>query len=198
MTPVRSTSGAPTRRRPADGRRLRAVVLGAAAAVLGAGVLLAGCGGGDDSLTAEEWANQFCTVTNTWTDSVREATDDVRDATVSVDGLRAAATETREATDAYVVELRDLGAPDTSTGDSIETAVEELADEVDREAAEIEDAVEDVSGVAGVASAARDVGASVGAMFVSFSRLSEVLEESDPEGELEQAFESSDACGDLG
>jgi hypothetical protein len=75
--------------------------------------------------------------------------------------------------------------------------VEELADEIETEKREIEDAIEDVSGITGVTAAVSVVAASLTAMGERFEQTFERLENLDPEGELRQAFEDADACDDL-
>src|SRR5688500_13274214 len=91
-------------------------------------------------------------------------------------GLEEAVADAREATDAYVAELRSLGAPDVGSSDDVEAAIESLADELEGETAEIEDAFDDATGVTGPATVGREVAHSVGAMFTSLERTLESLE----------------------
>ena len=51
-------------------------------------------------------------------------------------------------TEDFLEELRDLGGPDTPSGDAVEQEVEELSDIVDAEREDIRQAVEDASGLA--------------------------------------------------
>jgi hypothetical protein len=162
--------------------------------------LAAGCGDDepDESATAA-WADSFCTATVDWTTELERIVDDLGDlSNLSSAAIEESAQEARDATDAYVEDVRDLGSPETEGGDEIESSLETLADEVDEEMAEIEDSVEDIEGLTGLATAGREVAASVTAMFTALQTVFETLESSDPAGELETAFDESDACQDLG
>jgi len=169
-----------------------------AACLTSLALIAAGCAGDDDSLSAAEWADAFCTATRDWSDDMEQVRDDADDSTISIETLAESAGDARERTDAYAAELRDLGLPEVESADQIETAIASLADEVDAEAAEIEDAVEDASGVTGLASAGREIAASVGAMFTSYARTAEAIEDADVDGELEQAFRNAEPCRELG
>jgi hypothetical protein len=152
-----------------------------------------GCGGGDEGRSAAEWATEFCTSTREWGDEIERITDDVGDLRSLTDELEEAVAAAREATDAYAGELRALGPPDTESSEEIESAIEELAGELDAETAEIEDAFDDASGLSGPATVGREVASSVAAMFTSLERTFESIESADVE-ELEQAFEDTEAC----
>jgi hypothetical protein len=157
-----------------------------------------GCASDDDSLSAAEWTDAFCTATRDWSDDVEQVRDDADGSSVSIETLAQAAGDARERTDVYVAELRSLGPPEVESADQIEAAIATLADEVDAEAAEIEDVVEDATGVTGLASAGREIAASVGAMFTSFSRTAEAIEDAGVDGELEQAFRDAEPCDEIG
>ena len=86
---------------------------------------------------------------------------------------------------------------DTDSGDEIESSLEQLADEVEAEKAEIENALEDVSGITGLATAGREVAASVSSMFVALERAFQEFEDADVNGELQTAFEESSACDEI-
>jgi methyl-accepting chemotaxis protein len=157
----------------------------------------AGCGGGGDGQSAAEWATEFCTSTREWGDEIERITDDVRDLRALTDELEEAVAAAGEATDAYADDLRTLGPPDTGSAAEIESAVEDLADELDAEIAEIEDAFDDASGISGPATVGREVASSVAAMFTSLERTFEAIGDADVE-ELEQAFEDTEACDRIG
>src|SRR5215211_1696625 len=83
----------------------------------------AGCGGSDNSSEAsptEEWASGFCTAITDWTTSLQDVTSQFSDTSnLSEDGLQSAAADIRSATDTLVSDFRDLGAPDTESGDEV-------------------------------------------------------------------------------
>ena len=101
-----------------------------------------------------EWADGFCTAVTSWTDELRRIGDDLRDpSSLSIDALKQAAGDVNAATDAFVEDVRALGAPETKSGREVQDSLENLADTVDAEKAEIEEAIEDASGVTGAAAA---------------------------------------------
>jgi hypothetical protein len=170
-----------------------------AALVLSLGVV-AGCAGDDepDENATAAWADSFCTATLAWSTEVQRIAEDLGDFQgLSSAAISGAADQARDATDDFVSEVRGLGSPETEGGDEIESSLETLATEIEGEMDEIEDAVDDLQGLSGIVTAGRDVAASVSAMFVSLQRVFETFEESDPAGELETAFEQSDACDEI-
>jgi gas vesicle protein len=164
-------------------------------------LVAAGCGGDDESSTTsapEAWAQSFCTAVTTWTDELQTIGGDLRDpSNLNEDGLQEAASSVSSATDAFVDDIKALGAPDTESGEEIRDSVQSLADTVDDEKATIEQAAEDVSGVADLAGAVSTVGSALSAMASAFQSTLDTIENADADGELESAFESAEACSDL-
>jgi hypothetical protein len=159
-------------------------------------VVAVSCGGDNDRPSASDWATTFCTSTREWGDEVEQSVDEVRDLSSLTEELENAVESVREATDAYVAGLRDLGAPDVDSPDDVDAALEELADELDAETAEIEDAFDDASGLSGPRTVGREVAASVAAMFTSLERTFESI--ADADGELEESLADNAACKELG
>jgi len=163
-------------------------------------LVAAGCGGDDSSeaSAAAEWADEFCTITREWGDELQRIGDEVGDLqSLSSDAIREAGEEADAATDAYVEDVRALGRPETESGQEVEDSLETLADEIEAESAEIEDAIEDASGITGIATTAREISTSLVAMFTALEQALEALEAADVDGELETALGESDACDDL-
>jgi hypothetical protein len=175
--------------------------LALAALVLGVLALVAaGCGGGDDEELSqtEQWASGFCTSVTTWTDSLSEVGDSLSDASsLSADALNDAEEDLSAATETFVDEVRGLGSPGTEAGDEVESSLEALGETLDTETAKIQEAVEDASGLTGLASAISAVGTSLTAMGTAFQTALGAIEDADVEGELEAAFESTPACDEL-
>jgi ABC-type transporter Mla subunit MlaD len=176
-------------------RLLLAIVACAALAFVAAG-----CGDDDAETTAAaEWAEEFCTATRTWGDEIQRIGGDLTDvASQSAETVSGAADEVRAATDTYLETVRALGRPDTDSGQEVEDSVAELSDEVAAESAEIEDAIDDLTGITGVVTAAREITASASAMFTALERTLEAIESADAGGELEAALDEADACGAIG
>lgn len=173
------------------------------AAVLALALLAAACGGDDEpaagEATANEWADGFCTAVTMWTDDLEEIGDTVGDpSSLSVDTIEQAAQDANAATEEFVDDVRALGAPDTESGNDVEDAVEALADSVDTERDEIEQAIDDASGITGVTAAVATIGASLSAMATALQSTFETLENADLDGELQAALEQSSACDEIG
>jgi hypothetical protein len=158
-------------------------------------LVAASCGGDDEEISSTTaWAEEFCATTRAWGDELERIGEDLDLSSISSDGLEQAGEEARDATDTYIEAIRDLGGPETESGDEIEVSVEELADEVEAERNEIEDAVDDASGLGGAVTAARDIASSVAAMFTALERTLEAIDEADVDGELETAFDEAESC----
>lgn len=166
------------------------VLLVAALALVGAS-----CGGDDEpeASSATEWADEFCTAVTVWTGELENIGNTLA-SSLSTDALEAAAADVSSATDAFVEDVRGLGAPDTESGQEIEDSVEALADSAEAEKAKIEEAVEDASGLTGAAAAAAVFGTSLSTMATAFETTLEAFEDADVDGELEAAFEEAPAC----
>lgn len=162
----------------------------------------AGCGGDDEpaagEATASEWADDFCTAVTEWTDELQRIGDDFGDpSSLSADTIEQAARDANAATDEFVSEVRSLGAPDIESGEEIRDSLETFADSVEAERDEIEEAIEDTSGITGITAAVAAIGASLSAMATAFQTTFETLESSDVSGELETALEESSACDEI-
>jgi hypothetical protein len=163
-------------------------------------VISPGCGGGDESSasTAAEWANGFCTTVTAWTDELQRIGDDLRDpSSISRDSLDQAANEIETATDVFVEDVRNLGAPETASGQAVEDAVQILADTIESEKANLTAAVEGVSDLTEVATAVTAIGTSLTAMGTAFQNALTAIESADVDRELETAFEQTDSCNEL-
>ena len=93
--------------------------------------------------------------------------------------------------------LKDLGRPDTSSGEQVENAVKDLTTKLESSAAEIETAVEGVSSVADIASAVGTITTTLTALGTTAESAVQTLEDADVSGELKTAFDQADSCEDL-
>jgi methyl-accepting chemotaxis protein len=158
--------------------------------------LAAGCGGDDDSgsSAATEWADGLCSAITDWTESVQATSNSLKGGNLSEDSLRDAANDYKSATQEFVDEVRDLGTPDTESGEQAKEEIDQLADSVEENVTKIEDAVDDGGGLAttvsAVTTALSGMGEQLSAAFTSLQQL-------DPGGELEEAFRDADACDEL-
>jgi hypothetical protein len=179
------------------------VKLAAALALLVASLALvaAGCGG-DDEASADptaEWAEGFCTAITTWTDSITEATDELRSlSSLNRDSFEQAGEDIRTATQAFGDDLRALGSPETESGDEAKQAIDDFATTLDEDSADIETAIQDVSGITDIPGAVQDITASLSSMNAAFSTMLKAIRTGDAQDELQTAFENADACDDIG
>ena len=124
------------------------------AAVLGAlAFLAAGCGGDDDSSKTTQWAGNLCSAMTTWTDSLGDATSSLQSNGLSQASIQSAVDDAKTATQTFVDDLKNLGAPDTQAGADAQDAVNELAADLDQDVTDARAAIENSSTVAG-----RDLG----------------------------------------
>ena len=177
---------------------MRFIALIACVATLG--LVAAGCGGddGDEASSADVWADEVCTTIQEWADGLDVILEDLGDvSSLSEDAVEEAADEADAVTGDFIQELRDLGAPDTPSGDAIEQEVEELADTVDAEREDVRQAVDGADGLGGVAQAVGEVGASVAEMTAAVEQTLEAIDTADVEGEVRTAIDESAACDAL-
>ena len=147
---------------------------------------------------ADEWAESFCSTVQAWGDELERIGEEVGDvSSLTTDSLEDAANDADAATEQFVEEIRDLGAPDTESGDAVEQELEELADEVDAEREEVREAVDDIEGLGDLADAVGTIGTSIAAMGTALQETLQALEDADVQGELETALENAESCDTL-
>lgn len=180
--------------------RSRAVVT---ALVLALALVAAGCGGSDSDSDADAsptaaWASGFCSAVTTWTDALQDVTSQFTDTSnLSEEGLRSAAEDAKSATNVLVDDIRDLGAPDTESGEEVRSSLDSLSTTLEDEAAEIEEAVENISGLTGIPTAVSTVTSSLSAMGNAFASTLQTIEDADGDGELQAALADSPECAGI-
>lgn len=179
--------------------RVRPLLAALAALAASLALVAASCGGDDsDAAATVDWANDFCTAVTDWTSALGTIGESLGDpSALNEDALRDAVEDVNAATEELVEDVRALGRPDTESGDEIESTIDSFADAVEAEKEEVEQALEDAEGITGAVSAATSISASVQAMGTEFQTAFERLEDLDPDGELEDAFEQADACEEI-
>lgn len=164
----------------------------------------AGCGGGSSSSSNEEadptaaWASRFCSAVTTWTDDVQGITQGFTDPTnLSQDGLQSAAEDARTSTQQLIDSLKDLGAPDTDSGDEVRSALDTLSTTLDTETAQIQETAQGVTSVTDVPSAITEISSSLSALNTAFSNTLQTIQNADTKGELQAALEDSPECANI-
>jgi hypothetical protein len=170
-----------------------------------AALALSGCGGsnggGDSSSTtsASEWADGLCSAIGDWTDSVSSATTSLKGDDLNEDSVKSAVDDVGDATESFVDDVKGLGTPDTEAGQKAKESLDSLANNLDDDLAEIKAAgAYFTEGVSGALSAVTKISQTLSTMEQQISSTFSELEQLDTHGELEDAFQQSDSCNDLG
>jgi hypothetical protein len=148
-------------------------------------------------MSTAEWADGVCTAITTWTSSITAAGDSLKGGNISEDSLQSAADDVTSATETLKSDLDDLGKPDTEVGQEAKDSLDQLSSDLKTGTDSIETAVDDASGVNGVVSAVATVSTTLATMGDQVSSTVTSLEQLDPKGELQTAFEQSSACQQL-
>jgi hypothetical protein len=162
----------------------------------------AGCMGDDGTETSStaEWADAFCTAVTTWTTEIGRVAENLT-ADVSAEGVEQAREDLSTATDALIEEVEGLGAPDIESGEEVEEAIVAFRETADAERDEVEQAVDEAleedTGTSGIAAALGVVGGSLQTMSTALQTMFQAFEDADAGGELNTAFEESEACQEI-
>ena len=170
-----------------------APVLAAVAAAL---ALAAGCGGGNDTSAAEEWAGSVCSAASTWTSSIQSISETLKQDPTQA-GAEKALADLKSSTQTLVDDLKGLGPPETDAGQEAEDSLNTLADNLDQSMSTIESAIDGVSGASGVLSAISVVSGALATMGQNITSTVDSLQQLDGGQELKDAFEQADSCADL-
>jgi ABC-type transporter Mla subunit MlaD len=160
-------------------------------------IVAAGCGGNDTS-SAESWANDVCTELDTWATSVSTTIRNVmsQGAGVSRADLRGAANQASSATSDLVDGLKAIGPPDTASGDDAQQEVNQLADELSGHADKVRSLVENSpSTLSGLVTTAQSVLGQIGTAADQVKATLASLEQLG--SDLKSGIEQSDACTEL-
>ena len=175
--------------------------LAAALALLAVLVALAaGCGGSGSSdssssstPSAQTWAGNLCSSISDWGNSIKTATSSLK-GNVSKSSLQSALGDVSDATDTFVTDLKGLGKPDTDAGMQAQSALQNLATELDADSQAIKNAKSSSNGTVATVSA---VTASLAKMGDQISSTFATLQGLDAKGELSDAFKNASSCKNL-
>ena len=161
-------------------------------------LVAAGCGGDDESsnaIPADEWADEFCTAVSSWTDNLQQIRDRFTDlSSLNEDALNEAADDAGSATDEFVNDLKDLGRPDTESGQEIEDSLQTLEDTVEQEKIDVEDTVNNVEDLSDIPAAITAIGSALSSMGTALQSTFDAIRNEDVGGELKTAVDQSEAC----
>jgi methyl-accepting chemotaxis protein len=176
----------------------RRLPIGAAVVLLAALAFAAGCGGDSES-AAEQWADSFCTSVADWREDVQATASSLQDtSSLSTESVRETLQDAVAAAEAFVAELRELGPPETETGEQVREEIEGFTEEIERSVADVREVLDEPAGsVAELLQRLASVAGALTALSSAFSQTMSNLSELDPGGELEAALEQSEACREL-
>jgi hypothetical protein len=159
----------------------------------------------DDSSqpSTTEWADSVCTSLSTWSSSITSLAD-VGGGTVTPETLGDKLDEASSATQTFVTDLNDLGAPDIEAGDQLKQELDSAATELETSFDTLKQSAQDAADAASPAdfiAALTSLGPQFQALLDTISTTVNDLENAnvsaDAKAELQQAFESSSSCQQL-
>ena len=162
----------------------------------------AGCGSDDDAESDADptaaWADGFCNAVTDWRDELQTITEQFSGGSnLSEDDIKSAAADVKSATQTLVDDLRDLGAPDTDSGEEVKSSLDTLSTTLETESSAIEDTANGVSSITELASAAPKILSSLSALGTAFSQTLQTIDDADVSGELQTALEDSPECASI-
>lgn len=166
-----------------------------ALAALALVLVLAGCGGDDES-ASEEYAGDACSTLSTWVTDVEETVRSLTDAGLAInrEDLETALEETRDATATLSDDLQELGAPESEDGNEAQDELESLSTTLERQVETVEEALSSSGGLTAIAAT---VSAAISTAAAAVNQAYQDLQGLDPAGELSEAFEDSEDCDSL-
>ena len=165
--------------------------------VLVLAVLAAGCGSSSEPLSPAEWADGVCSAITTWKSSVTSSADSLKGGNLTQDSLKSAADNVSSATDTLESDLKDLGKPDTESGQQAQDSIDQLSSDLTTGSDSIKTAVDGVTDLSGVPAAATTIGTTLQTMQSQVTSTVNSLKQLDAPGELQTAFQQSSACQQL-
>ena len=161
-----------------------------------AALVLAGCGGDDGSSASEDYANGVCSNLSTWVTDVQGTVQNLTDQGLSItrDDIQQAYDDAKQSTDTMVNDIEGLGPPETEEGNQAKSELDDLATELRQQLDVIEQAINSGGGVASIAAT---VTTAVSTAANAVNSTYQSLQNLNPPGELQDAFENSDDCNSL-
>jgi len=174
-------------------------VSAALASMLALAVLAAGCGGGgssssDSTKPPQEWADGVCSAINTWTDSLRSASQSVTGGNLSQNSLKQAASDLEDSTAQLKDDLGNLGKPDLPSGDKAKQSIDTLSTNISDNVDKVNSALKDVQNGGSIVNALTTVTSTIQTMGTQVQTTFTDLKNLDPQGELNSAFQNASSC----
>jgi uncharacterized phage infection (PIP) family protein YhgE len=174
-----------------------------AAVIVCLAVAAAGCGGGDESPSAEEnWAGEVCTSISSWRTEVeaiaRNAADALTEPGATRADLESAIDDGLQATEQLSEELRAAVPPDTPEGNQAEDNVNAFLDEVRTADNEVRSALADLPDDAGLTEVVTELAGLAANLQQTIEKGRGLVDDLTAlGGDLKNAFEDADSCQEL-
>jgi hypothetical protein len=171
-----------------------------AAATVSFVLVAAGCGSSDEDPTVA-WADGVCSALTTWNDSLTAARDSLQDTgSLSPEAVGDALTDVVGATKQLGEDLREVGAPETESGEQAQQIVGDLSDTLSDGAETLQQTIDEGgdAGLGGILESLQTISTTLGSMAVAVGTAFGDLQELDPEGELQDAISSAESCEAFG
>jgi hypothetical protein len=164
-------------------------------------VALSGCGGDDNSSNAASrtstWADGMCSALVTWQEHVKAAREKVSNGQLSKATLEEASDTVTDANAKFREDIEALGKPPTPTAKEAKSAVQQLSDDLRKNADKIREALVGVSGASGVTAAVTASAGAVEAMGHDLQDTATQLQSLAKDDAWATAFQSSKSCQKL-
>lgn len=166
------------------------LVPGAALTIVAVALAVSGCGSSKkETSPAVAWADGVCSAVTTYKTSLETTATIVKKGTFSKSALNDAADSVKNATETFVTTVKDLGAPDTPSGQTVKKTIDDLASSLQEAAQTIQDAT---SGSA--LSAVSTVSTALVTAQSQIATALDQLKKADAKGELHDAFSKAPSC----
>ena len=156
---------------------------------------VAGCGGGDDESSAEAWADDVCTSAESWVDQLVGIATDV-DLSAGAEGVQQQLDEAGEATQSFLDDVRETGAPETQGGGEAQEEIERLVERTQERIDSLRDELEGASASEAVEVLQQAV-PEIEETGADVRDTLDRVEELDPAGELREGIEGAQSCQEL-
>lgn len=145
-----------------------------------------------------QWAGGVCTAFTNWKTSLNKAAADVRKTGPSRAAINRAERQISDATTKLTRSLRQLGKPETAAGEAARKNLDTLSNQLSTGLNKIQETLKsNSSGTAGALIQVATVTATLSTMVHDLTTAVGKLKQSEPSGELEQAFHKAGSCSAL-
>ncbi|HXV34495.1 MAG TPA: hypothetical protein VD769_10845 [Gaiellaceae bacterium] len=159
-------------------------------------VLAAGCGGDDDGgdeSSAQAWAGDFCSAAADWRASLEEVVSGISPSDLSAEGIQDAIDEGLDATEAFLDDIRGLGAPETEASQEVEAIVDSTAESVQATVDDLRATFDDGDSLPDLIAKVPQAAAQIDQLESELSGSLDELESLDT-GELQSELEANEDC----